>query len=101
MLPNAQLAYMLADRVSALDADEIVLYFVGAGLLDPEAAHAMLSEDDALAAVSTRRPAVLLWSKGVALDRIRAAYPRLFELFDRGYRVASEADGARVLVPID
>ena len=35
VLPNAQLAYMLAHRVSALDADEIILYFVGAGCCSP------------------------------------------------------------------
>ena len=99
VLPNAQLAYVLADRVSALDADEIVLYFVSTGLLPPAEARALLPE--VLAAVEARRPTVLIWRAGVALDRLRAAYPLLFELIERRYRVASEVDGGRVLVPID
>ena len=98
VLPSAQLLYFLADRPSPVPRAELVLYLLTAGLLHPDDARALASEDDMLALLRAAPPLVVR-TDGDGWRRIAIAFPALARWIDSSYAPVARVGPHEVLRP--
>jgi hypothetical protein len=96
VLPSAQLVYFLADRPSALQQAEIVLYFVTVGVMRPEDARALAPEEDMLRRLRETRPPIVR-ARDTGWQRIAATFPAL-DAWIRTHYVVTDVIGTEELL---
>jgi hypothetical protein len=100
ILPSAQLLYFLADRPSPVPHAEMVLYLLTAGILHPDDARALVSEDDMLARLRAAPPLVVR-TDGDGWRRIALAFPSLARWIDSSYAPVARVGPHEVLRPTE
>jgi hypothetical protein len=98
VVPSAQLLYMLADRPSALPHAEMILYLLSIDAMRPEAARALLDEDDLMLALDAQRPSIVRLP-GPAWERIAVTFPRLARRIEETYVETARVGRVRLLAP--
>lgn len=89
------LFYLLAGRDSALPAGEFILYLIGFGLIDDDAARALLPESQVVEALRRTQPTLV--EAQPTRHHFRRVYPRAAAVIDDHYRVAVDAPPFRIL----
>src|SRR5262249_25725527 len=100
ILPSAQLLYFLAGRPSPVPRAEMVLYLLTAGILHPDDARALASEDDMLALLRAAPPLVVR-TNGDGWRRIAIAFPELARWIDSSYAPVARVGPYEVLRPTE
>ncbi len=97
VLCNQSLLYYLADRPSAVERTEYLLYLLGSEIIAPAAARQLQPESELLIQLDVARPLVLDCPHGGRPPRLAQAYPGLLAYVATHYRQTFAAGPYRVL----
>jgi hypothetical protein len=97
VLPSEQGLYVLANRVSVFDAEELVLYLVAHGLLSKHDADEFTDEAAMLARLRTARPLLVRIDAPKEDARFAASFPSLAAFIDERYEEVERFGPYRIL----